>query len=83
LISAGAVPQTRWGRLSASPCPLAIIKGPTSKGRGMEEGKRWEEEKRDRMGGTLWEKEEEFPISSILTVTNDPHFQKPSFLNAL
>jgi len=30
-ISAGALPQTRWGAFSASSDPLAVFKGPTSK----------------------------------------------------
>jgi len=46
----GLRPIPRWGSLQHSPRPLAGLKGPTSKGRGGEEGKRGrgEEGKRGR-----------------------------------
>ena len=41
MISAGAVPRPRWGSFSASPSPLAVFKGLTSKGReGKKRGER-------------------------------------------
>jgi len=35
-LSAGASPQTTLGELTALPDPLAVFRGPTSKGRGGE-----------------------------------------------
>ena len=41
----GIRPRAHWGSLQRSPDPLAGLRGPTSKGRGGEEG--------ERRGGTL------------------------------
>jgi len=49
-ISAGALPQTQLGELTALPRPLAVFKGPTSNGKdGVEEGE-WKEKRRGREG---------------------------------
>ena len=35
----GLSPRPRWGSLQRFPDPLAVFKGPTSKGRAVEEGR--------------------------------------------
>ena len=37
-ISTAALPQTQLGELTSNPDPLAVFKGPTSKGRAEEKG---------------------------------------------
>jgi len=53
----GLCPRPRWGSLQHSPRPLAVLKGPTSKGREEERGKRRGRKgkggERERRGG--WE----------------------------
>jgi len=48
----GLRPRLRWGAYSAPPYPLAGFRGPTSKGRGRDEGRKWvEKDRKGEMGG--------------------------------
>jgi len=43
----GLCPRPRWGSLQRSPDPLAVFKGPTSKGRGGRGKGKWKRRGRD------------------------------------
>jgi len=62
----GFRPRPRWGSLQRSPRPLAVFKGPTSKGKEGEEKRGGKGEGKGREGkGGEWENDITHPLSQI------------------